>query len=163
MAASGAVVGLCPITEANLGDGIFRARGYEGAFGIGSDSNVLIGAAEELRQLEYSQRLLVRQRNVMAGRQQDATATAMYQRAVAGGAQAFGQNVAGLQVGAPANIVSLKAESDPDIALSRAVFAARAPIVQHVWVRGRRRVMDGRHEKAAATRRRFDRVVAALI
>jgi formiminoglutamate deiminase len=163
MAASGAVVGLCPITEANLGDGIFRARGYEGAFGIGSDSNVLIGAAEELRQLEYSQRLLVRQRNVMAGRQQDATATAMYQRAVAGGAQAFGQNVAGLQVGAPANIVSLKAESDPDIALSRAVFAARAPMIQHVWVRGRRRVMDGRHEKAAATRRRFDRVVAALI
>jgi len=64
------VVGLCPVTEANLGDGIFNAvefRDRGGAFGVGSDSNVLIGVTEELRQLEYSQRLAHRARNVVAG------------------------------------------------------------------------------------------------
>jgi len=163
MAASGAAVGLCPITEANLGDGIFRARNFPGAFGIGSDSNVLISVAEELRQLEYSQRLLVRQRNVLADAKNRSTATALYQRAVAGGAQALGQPGAGLVVGAPANFVSLTADADPDIALSRAVFASRAPSVDCVWVRGRQVVVQGRHAGAESARRRFDQVVAKLL
>ena len=70
LAASGAVAGLCPVTEANLGDGIFPATRYLGAggvFGIGTDSNVSIGVADELRQLEYSQRLRDRARNVVGG------------------------------------------------------------------------------------------------
>jgi formiminoglutamate deiminase len=163
MAASGAVVGLCPITEANLGDGIFHARNFAGAFGIGSDSNVLIGVAEELRQLEYSQRLLVRQRNVMADAKSRSTATALYQRAVAGGAQALGQPASGLTVGAPANFVTLAPGVDPDIALSRAVFASRARAVDSVWVRGRQLVAQGRHAGAEPARRRFDQVVAKLL
>jgi formiminoglutamate deiminase len=69
IAASGAVVGLCPVTEANLGDGIFNAPEFlaaGGHFGVGSDSNVSICAADELRMLEYSQRLAFRRRNVIA-------------------------------------------------------------------------------------------------
>jgi formiminoglutamate deiminase len=163
MAASGAVVGLCPITEANLGDGIFHARHFTGAFGIGSDSNVLIGVAEELRQLEYSQRLLVRQRNVLAHAKSRSTATALYQRAVTGGAQALGDSASGLAVGAPANFVTLATTGDPDIALSRAVFASRAPVVESVWVRGRQVVAQGRHPGAEPARRRFGQVVAKLL
>ncbi|OYV29032.1 MAG: formimidoylglutamate deiminase, partial [Acidocella sp. 20-61-6] len=76
IALAGAVVGLCAVTEANLGDGIFAARDFAGAWGIGSDSNVCIGVADELRTLEYSQRLLYRERNVMANNITRSTATA---------------------------------------------------------------------------------------
>ena len=155
IAAAGAVIGLCPITEANLGDGIFPAHDYPGAWGIGSDSNVLISAAEELRMLEYSQRLLTRQRNVLA------SATAMVQRAVSGGAQAMGR-AAGLTLGAPANIVSLVGDS-PDIALARSVFSARAPVIGDVWVRGEKRVCNGRHPLAAQSQTRFDATVRKLL
>jgi formiminoglutamate deiminase len=162
IAQAGAVVGLCPITEANLGDGIFSALRFTGPFGIGSDSNVLIDAAQELRQLEYSQRLQMRQRNVMADEKNRATATALYQRSLAGGAQAMGL-AAGLQPGAPANIVTLAATGDPDRALSRAVFAARAPMIDTVWVHGRKCVTDGRHAAADLVRARFDAVMARLL
>lgn len=161
MAAAGAVVGLCPITEANLGDGIFPAHAFTGAWGVGSDSNVLVGAAEELRMLEYSQRLQVRQRNVMASAATRDTATSLYQQAVAGGAQALGTE-AGLAVGAAANIVTLAGDS-PEHALARAVFAARTPQVQNVWVRGKQLVTDGRHALAEAAQTRFDAVVQSLL
>ena len=159
--ASGAVVGLCPITEANLGDGVFPAQEFLGKYGIGSDSNVLIGVAEDLRMLEYSQRLALRQRNVMATEAVRTTAKAMFQNAVAGGAQALGM-IGGLVVGAPANIVTL-AGDNPDIALSQFVFATRAPVVKDVWVRGRQCVRDGRHELAERSRMRFDTVVKKLL
>jgi len=159
--ASGAVAGLCPITEANLGDGIFPAHDFTGAFGIGSDSNVLIDAARELQMLEYSQRLAVRQRNVMTDETHRATATALYARAARGGAQAMGLQ-AELAPGAPASFVTL-AGDDPDIALSRSVFCARAPAIRNVWVRGRQMVQDGRHALAQAARTRFDGVVKKLV
>ena len=161
MAASGAVVGLCPITEANLGDGIFPIQDFLGKYGVGSDSNVLISMAEELRMLEYSQRLSMRQRNVMATGEMRSTATAMVQNAVAGGAQALGA-IGGLVAGAPANIVAL-AGVDPDITLAQFVFATRAPMVKDVWVRGRHCVRDGRHELAESSRMRFDAVVRKLL
>ncbi len=159
--AAGAVVGLCPLTEANLGDGIFPAHAFPGAWGVGSDSNVLVGAAEELRMLEYSQRLQVRQRNVMASAETRDTATCLYQNAVAGGAQALGASL-GLAVGAAANIVTLAGDA-PEVALARSVFAARAPQVQNVWVRGKQLVADGRHPLAEAAKRRFDAVVQNLL
>jgi formimidoylglutamate deiminase len=161
IAASGAVVGLCPITEANLGDGIFHTRDFSGAYGIGSDSNVLIGVAEELRMLEYSQRLFFRKRNVLANGTIRATAAAMYLNAAAGGARALGV-AGGIAKGAPANIVTL-AGDDPDIALAQWVFSTRAPAVENVWVRGRKRVTDGRHELAELSKKRFDAVVKKLI
>jgi len=161
MAAAGAVAGLCPITEANLGDGIFPARGYAGAWGIGSDSNVQISVAEELRLLEYSQRLLYRSRNVMARAAQPATATALFTSAQAGGAQALGAP-GGLAVGNPANILGL-AGDDPDTALAHWVFTSRMPLVRDVWVRGAHRVAGGAHPLAADARRRFDAVVHVLL
>jgi formimidoylglutamate deiminase len=161
MAKARAVVGLCPITEANLGDGIFPASGYPGAWGIGSDSNVLIGVAEELRMLEYSQRLSLRQRNVMASDAQRDTATSLYLSAGAGGAQALG-NKNGLAVGSPANIITLDGD-DPDIALASWVFTRRVPQVREVWVHGEQHVANGRHAMAAKAKQRFDAVLNKLL
>ncbi|MDE2240628.1 MAG: formimidoylglutamate deiminase [Rhodospirillales bacterium] len=157
MAKANAVAGLCPITEANLGDGIFPAQHFTGAYGIGSDSNVLIDAGRELQMLEYSQRLGQRQRNVMATEAIRPTATALYQHAVAGGAQAMGLGH-GLAIGAPASFVTIAGEL-PEDALADAIFTARAPAVRDVWVRGRRVVENGRHITADAARAGFDAVL----
>jgi formimidoylglutamate deiminase len=161
MAQAGAIVGLCPITEANLGDGIFPASEFSGAWGIGSDSNVLISVPEELRMLEYSQRLSARRRNVMASDRHRSTATSMYLRAEAGGAQALGAK-GGLAVGALANIVTLEGD-DPEIALARWVFSRHASSVREVWVRGVQRVADGKHEMARDASQRFDAVLKRLL
>ena len=154
-AASGAVAGLCPTTEANLGDGIFdlpawRAAG--GAWGIGSDSHICGNAAEELRMLEYSQRLATRQRNVIADAAQPNVASAMTLAAVRGGAQASGRAVGGLAVGQQADFTvldptqpALAGLDAPDM-LSSHVFAShRTSAVEAVWVAGRPRVQAGRH------------------
>ncbi len=87
-----AVAGLCPITEANLGDGVFEAPAFlaaGGRFGIGSDSNVLVSLPEELRTLEYSQRLLRRARNVITAPGAP-TGDRLFSEALTGGAQALG-------------------------------------------------------------------------
>lgn len=160
-AMAGAVAGLCPITEANLGDGIFPIQHFSGAWGVGSDSNVLIDATRELQMLEYSQRLALRARNVMASAATPCTATALYQAAVAGGAQALGLQ-GGLRPGASASFVTLAGES-PELALSQSVFCARQPTVRNVWVRGRQVVEDGRHALAQTARLRFDTMVNRLI
>ena len=161
IAASGAVVGLCPITEAESGDGIFPADDFSGAFGIGSDSNVLIDTAQELQMLEYSQRLATRQRNVMATASTRATATALYAKAVAGGAQALGTG-GGLVPGAPASFITI-AGDNPDIALAQSVFSARTSMVRDVWVRGRRVVKNGQHELGQTARTRFDTMLSRLV
>ncbi len=153
-----ATIGLCPITEANLGDGIFDAGhylGHSGKFGIGSDSNVLISAAQELRQLEYSQRLARQERNVLA------SSTDLYRHAAQGGAAAFGQ-APGLQPGAPANIVTLNIQGD-EAALAQSIFASRANQVDCVWVQGRKCVSNGRHPLAEASQSRFQTVIAKLL
>lgn len=162
-AATGAVAGLCPSTEANLGDGIFDMphwRAAEGRWGIGSDSHATVNPAEELMQLEYSQRLALRQRNVMATPAQPQVATAMTLAAVTGGAQAAGRAVGGLVVGQQADFVVLDARHPaldglPAAAmLSAHVFAShRTSAIAEVWAAGRRHVAAGRHalhESAAA-------------
>ncbi len=173
MAASGAVVGLCPITEANLGDGLFPALDYVGAggrFGVGSDSNVLIDAAEELRLLEYGQRLARRTRNVMATQAGRSTGGDLYRAALAGGAQALGADGVGLRVGAPADIVSLDAGHpaligrEGDAILDSFVFAARRDVIDGVWRAGRKVVSNGRHhrrdEVTARYRQALEKVLA---
>ncbi|TIS49274.1 MAG: formimidoylglutamate deiminase, partial [Mesorhizobium sp.] len=103
MAKSGAVAGLCPITESNLGDGTFAAPlfiEHGGRFGVGSDSNVLIGLPDELRQLEYSQRLAHRARNVLA-RAGGSTGRALFDAALDGGSIALGAGPSTLAVGRP--------------------------------------------------------------
>jgi len=153
MAASGAVVGLCPITEANLGDGVFPMRAFVdagGRFGVGSDSNVRIDAAEELRLTEYAQRLHHRARNVLVP---DGVSTGgwLYRQAQTGAAQAL--SVApGLAVGAPADLVELDPAHpslharDGDALLDSWLFAAGGrSAVRSVWRGGCRLVHGGRH------------------
>lgn len=154
LARCGAAVGLCPITEANLGDGLFAADRFlqaGGRFGVGSDSNVLIDAAEELRLLEYGQRLSLRERNVLTTDPQEPTADQLHRAARAGGVQALGCEALELRSGAPASLISLRAdhpsliESSTAEILSRWIFAAASGGVDSVWVAGHKVVADGRH------------------
>jgi formiminoglutamate deiminase len=154
LARSRAVAGLCPITEANLGDGIFPATEFfaaGGRFGVGSDSNVLIDAAEELRLLEYGQRLTRRGRNILASAEGLSSGGELFRKAVSGGAQALGIRDAGLQEDASADIVSLDprhaalASRRGDEILDSLVFAARGGAIDCVWRGGRKFVEKGRH------------------
>jgi formiminoglutamate deiminase len=172
IAASRAVAGLCPITEANLGDGTFDGvefLDWRGVFGVGTDSNVLIGAADELRQLEYSQRLERRARNVLSGRPALSTGRTLFEGALAGGAQALGVAVPGLVAGAPADIVSLDAEHVAlagrrgDAILDSWIFAARESPIDCVWARGEKRVSSGRHHKREAVALRFRQTLERLL
>ena len=156
----GAVVGLCPSTEANLGDGVFDAVAWHGSWGIGSDSHASVDAAEELRLLEYTQRLSKRQRNVLADATRPDVAEALWQAAVAGGAQAAARPIAGLAPGQQADFVVLGDRLleglTPAQQLSSHVFASQLRnTVQEVWVGGRCRVQNGRHPGAEAAAERF--------
>jgi formimidoylglutamate deiminase len=170
LAGSGAVAGLCPTTEANLGDGVFRLPEYlraGGRLAIGSDSNVCVSPVEELRWMEYAQRLVHRARNLTETRIGASTGVFLYARALAGGAQASGRQVGALAVGRRADLVVL----DPDhpALLDRRedglidswLFSGNATPVRDVIVGGIAVVRDGRHvhehqaaaDYAAAVRR----------
>jgi len=170
MAASGAIAGLCPITEANLGDGIFNAPVFFGAggqFGVGSDSNVLIGAADELRQLEYSQRLTLRARNVLATTSMASTGRVLFEGALTGGSRALGVT-GGFAPGRPADIVSLDAAHvalagrSGDALLDSWVFSGKS-LVDCVWTLGRKVVTNGRHHQAEQVARRFRKRLGGLL
>lgn len=173
-ARSGAVAGICPSTEANLGDGIFDSARWiaaDGRWGIGSDSHACVNAAEELMLFEYSQRLALRERNVLATDAQPSVATAMTLAAVAGGAQACGRPVAGLAVGQRMDAVALDAAHpalaslpSPELMLSAHVFAShRGSAVHTVWSGGRVRVEAGAHPLAAQAQRAFAAARRALL
>ncbi|WP_426017250.1 formimidoylglutamate deiminase [Brevundimonas sp. DWR2-3-1b1] len=166
----GTVVGLCPITEANLGDGVFPAVEFTragGRFGIGTDSNVQIGVAEELRMLEYSQRLALRGRAVMADPQRS-TGRALFERALAGGAQATGA-ASDLSVGASADIVSLDtgglafAGRSGDALLDSWIFSAPTGSISSVWRAGREVVKNGRHIARDAIEARYRQALATVL
>lgn len=166
MARSGAVAGLCPITEANLGDGAFEARAFlsaGGRFGVGSDSNILISLEEELRMLEYSQRLSGRSRNVMADPGQS-TGLSLYGQALQGGAQALG-TASGIEPGKPANLLALDLSAvaylPADKIFDHFVFAQGIG-VDSVWVGGTKQVEGGRHRRREVIAARFSKVMAEL-
>jgi formimidoylglutamate deiminase len=168
LASSDAVVGLCPTTEANLGDGLFELSGYLGAdgkFGIGSDSNVSVDPAEELRWLEYGQRLRRGARGVARAAGAEGRASigvGLWCAATAGGAQALGREAGRLEKGQRADLLVLDREHPTlagrsgDRILDAFVFAGNARPIRDVLVGGRRVVRDGRHpaeeEIAAAYR-----------
>jgi formimidoylglutamate deiminase len=170
LAASGAVAGLCPVTEANLGDGVFPAVDYlaaGGRFGVGTDSNILIDAASELRAIEYSQRLTLRKRALLAGEGEPSVGATLFAKAQAGGAQALGV-ANGLAPGHPADIVSLDLQHPALVGagrdlLDRWIFAARPGAVDGVWRAGRRVVAEGHHIAADAIADRYRRTVTALL
>ncbi|NWG25205.1 MAG: formimidoylglutamate deiminase [Pseudorhodoplanes sp.] len=171
LAKSGAVAGLCPLTEANLGDGIFNAIDYlanDGRVGVGTDSNIQIDAAAELRQLEYSQRLKHRGRNLLADREGQSVGRILYEKTLAGGAQAMGRKIGKLEAGHRADIVVLDG-AHPDLAAAREdlwldayVFAGGRRLVKDVVVGGTHAVRDRRHTGHDRIVRRYRDVLARL-
>ena len=154
LAARGAVAGLCPSTEANLGDGVFDAPSYlaaNGCWGIGSDSHASVSVVDELRLLEYSQRLTQQRRNVFASAARPDVAEQLWLAAVGGGARAAGRATGSLEVGRSADFVVLDvagvhAGLTPRQTLSNAVFAQTGQRgVRDVWVAGHSRIVNGRH------------------
>jgi formimidoylglutamate deiminase len=154
LARSGAVAGLCPTTEANLGDGLFELGGYlaaGGRFGIGSDSHVSISPIEELRWLEYGQRLNTLRRLIAASAEQPHCGARLWRDAQAGGAQALGRKIGRLAPGYRADLIRLDAAHPilagraGDALLDTLVFSGNANLVRDVMVGGRWLVQAGRH------------------
>ena len=169
-AKSGAVAGLCPITEANLGDGIFEGPRFVaagGRYGVGSESNVRISLAEELRLLEYSQRLAQQARNVLVP-ESGSEGRALYESALAGGAQALARNTGRIEAGRWADLLTLDAESllmwgcAEDEILDRWIFAGDDSLVREVWSAGRAVVENGRHVQHEQIARRYRFVIQEL-
>ena len=168
LAASGAVAGLCPLTEASLGDGIFNGAeffSHHGRFGVGTDSNIQIGAAAELRMLEYSQRLRRHTRNVFA-HEGESTGTRIYLEACKGGAQALGRDIGAIEVGKRADIVVLDSErldvTNADSVLDAYVFVAGEALVKSVMVDGENVVVDGEHKHHDAITARYRKAMEKL-
>lgn len=167
VAKSGAVAGLCPITEANLGDGTFSAQLFlenAGKIGIGSDSNVLIGVSDELRQLEYSQRLKHRARNVMAPIH-GSTGEWLFAKVLSGGEQALSDQ-SGIAIGHSADIVSLDITKAPYLTrnhiLDGWIFGGLVK-PKNVWTYGKQVVRDGEHINRPQISTRFQQVMKVLI
>jgi formiminoglutamate deiminase len=165
LAETGAVAGLCPITEANLGDGPFSGPTFltaGGRFGIGSDSNVRISMVEELRSLEYSQRLRDLARNVLV--KEGSVGATLYTGAATGGAQALGRTAGQIKVGYLADLVAIDLGHQvlcglsPEYILDALVFAAPDGVVTDVWSAGRHQVQGGRHIAREAILKDWQRV-----
>ncbi len=164
LAATGAVAGLCPTTEADLGDGVFPSPAYlaaGGHLGVGGDSHVAVDPFLELRLIEGAQRLNLHRRNVLA-RDGESTGLALYQAALAGGAQALAQPVGAIEVGRRADLLVLDGD-DPALAeqsaahlLDAAIFGPARHVVRDVMVAGRWVIGEGHHgdEEAILTRYR---------
>lgn len=170
IAKSGAVAGLCPTTEANLGDGLFPLAEYldaGGTLGIGSDSQISVSPVEELRWLEYGQRLITQQRNVAARAAGASVGETLWNAAQCGGAQASGQPV--FDIGARADLIVLDdaspllAARDQRNVLDTLVFAGNIPLVKHVMVNGDWIVRDFRHRDEEAIAARYRAAVEQLV
>lgn len=155
LAGNGAIAGLCPITEANLGDGIFAGASYHqagGKWGVGSDSNVRIDLAEELRSYEYSQRLRDKQRTRLVDSEQS-NGRSLFDAALSGGAQAVGQNMGAIAIGKQCDLVALDADhpvligKNNDDWLNSWIFAGDKSCISDVWVGGKHKVKNGRHKE----------------
>jgi formimidoylglutamate deiminase len=173
MAASGAVAVLCPTTEANLGDGIFPARDYLDAAGparwaIGSDSHITVDAADELRMLEYSQRLAHQRRAVLSTPAHASAGRAMFEGALEGGRRALGMRGAGLARSGRADWVVLDTSHpallgrERDAVLDSWIFAGGRACVRDVMTAGRWRIRDGRHVAEDQAYADFRDAVAAM-
>jgi formimidoylglutamate deiminase len=170
LAQTGAVAGLCPVTEANLGDGIFDASrwiAHGGRFGVGSDSNIRISLQEELRALEYSQRLQHRGRAILA-EEARSTGRLLYEAALRSGAQAAGRQSGAIAVGQWADLLTLQADAlaldgfAGDALLDAWIFAGGPDLLQDLWSAGRQIVRDGKHVARAPIEARYRRVMADL-
>jgi len=168
LARSGATVGLCPTTEANLGDGFFPAQDYlkqGGVFGIGSDSHISVDPVEELRWLEYGQRLQQQQRNLLGDSH---TGASLIQNALVGGAKACGRAIGALRPSYRADLIVLDHQHPSLYARSRNqildswVFARRDNPIRHVMVGGKWQIRDGRHINQNQITSQYKQTIDAL-
>ena len=168
---SGAVVGLCPTTEANLGDGLFPLKTFAdggGQIGIGSDSHISVSLVEELRLLEYGQRLNVQKRNIVTSKEEVHTGTNLYRQALKGGARASGFNNGEIEIGKRADIIVL----DPNAAtllgtpdnhiIDRFIFNGNQNIIEHVFVAGEQVIKNQRHVNEVRIYEEFKAVMNRL-
>ena len=173
MAGSGATVVICPTTEANLGDGLAELPGWLAAgvpLAVGSDSHVSRDALEELRWLDYGQRLILRRRNVSAAPQAGVPSTAerLFALAVRSGATAAGEAAWGLRRGARADALVADLQDAPlrgvpaDRLLDALVFSSPGRPWRDVMVAGRWVISGHRHASKEATARRFEAAMQAI-
>jgi formimidoylglutamate deiminase len=171
LAQSGAVAGLCPTTEANLGDGLFPLKAYldhEGALGIGSDSHISVSPVEELRWLEYGQRLATRHRNIAVSVANSSVGEVLFAAALRGGARAAGTAVGAIETGARADLIVLDelapllAGRDAVSLIDTFLFAGNANLVRHVMVNGEWVVRDFRHRDEERIAARYRATVDQL-
>ncbi len=158
MAQSGCIAGLCPSTEANLGDGFFNLGDYTGSGGnwaIGSDSHISVDPVEELRWLEYGWRLQTRQRNLVATPSRPHSGRNLFESAAAGGARACGRNSGSIAVGRRADLLTLE-QNHPrlygrrdDLVLDSWIFSGNDNLVEHVYLGGKKIIHHGEHPKQA--------------
>ncbi|MEM9440454.1 MAG: formimidoylglutamate deiminase [Pseudomonadota bacterium] len=170
LAKTGAVAGLCPITEANLGDGIFDGVHFlkaKGRFGVGSDSNIHIDLVGELRQLDYSQRLRDHSRAALASEARS-TGRRLLEDAAKGSAQAAARGPGVIEVGAMADLTALDGDAidligkERDTLLDSWIFAGSEPAIRHVWSAGRHVVRDGRHIARETVRQRYAKTIQSF-
>jgi len=171
MAASGAVAGLCPTTEANLGDGLFPLIPYleaGGHIGVGSDSHISVNMIEELRWLEYGQRLIKRRRNLAPAGPGASTGVRLYSDALKGGAQVSGRRLGAIAAGYRADFIVVDADhpnllaKTGDRLIDAMVFSTNSSPVHEVWIGGKRQVAAGRHIREDDTLAAFSDTIRAM-
>jgi formimidoylglutamate deiminase len=171
LAKTGAVAGLCPTTEANLGDGIFNLPQYiscEGKIGIGSDSHISVNMIEELRWLEYGQRLNRKERVVMTSDTQPHNGREIYEAVLSGGAQALDKKTGRIEKGCRADFIAIDmdnpvlAEKSSDQLLDAMIFATNQNPVKDVIAGGKHVIKNYRHEKEAEIFEKFKSVIAKI-
>jgi len=164
MAQSGCVAGLCPTTEANLGDGFFNTIDYfdhNGCWAIGSDSHISIDPVEELRWLEYGQRLLTRKRNVLVSSRATNTGRNLLDGALSGGARACGRNIGSITTGARADFIVLDDQHprlygrQQDDLLDSWIFSGNETLVRDVYIGGNKIIDHGRHADEETIQRNY--------
>ena len=171
IAKSGAVVGLCPTTEANLGDGIFPLETFldmGGNFGIGSDSHISVSAVEELRLLEYGQRLDMQKRNIATSEKEVHTGTNLYKSALRGGSMASGFKNNEIKTGNRADLIVLDRNASTLLAtpdnhiIDRFIFNGNQNVVQHVFVAGEHLINNYEHANEDQIYDKFKTVMEGL-
>ncbi|HEY5972682.1 MAG TPA: formimidoylglutamate deiminase [Pseudoxanthomonas sp.] len=165
VAHSGATVAICPTTEANLGDGLFPLRAYleaGGAWGVGSDSHISVSPVEELRWLEYGQRLATRHRNIAVGQDSTSVGETLLRGVLASGRNAAGQNGSGDFVTLDAD-AAIFAGLHANDAIDRWIFSGNVNAVREVHVGGKCVVADGRHHDRDSILARYRQTVQALL
>ncbi|UYV38622.1 formimidoylglutamate deiminase [Rhodobacteraceae bacterium D3-12] len=170
LATSGATAVLCPLTESSLGDGIFDGVSWlaqNGRIAIGSDSNIRISLSEELRTLDYSQRLRDRSRAALAT-PEHSTGRRLLEAALEGGAGAADRATGALKTGNWADLMALDS-AHPDLAgttgdtlLDAYIFAGDDRMISHVWSAGRHMVRDGHHIHRARITAAYAAAIAPL-